>query len=291
MGNPVIPNAPEGFGDFDFAQAETRARQLYYASGEWADERERDSDGQEILVEDTEVVQTEDPVAWYRTQDRPLPPNLAQFVLNWLVMNADMEDWDAGIIQALEILIAKGTKKMSQTALAELAVRQGEMHIRTGEAESAISWAEITDMGDASAQQLTIGGLEFTVLEYGGRLHIPMKLRMLLNEGDALGGNQCSIIHLTDGIEWHLQKRPNRFPSKTRVISLAAELRIHGLNREGEMWKHYSRFADTVPKSEDIAKAICHDVTTANHDRDFRAWPLFSGGKWEIIIRAFELWN
>lgn len=45
--NPVLPNAPEGFGCFDFAQAESRAMALYYANDEWADMK--DSGGEKSL--------------------------------------------------------------------------------------------------------------------------------------------------------------------------------------------------------------------------------------------------
>ena len=34
--NPRMPDAEEGFGEFDYAKAETRARQVYYAPDEWA---------------------------------------------------------------------------------------------------------------------------------------------------------------------------------------------------------------------------------------------------------------
>lgn len=89
-------------------------------------------------------------------------------------MNADMKEWASGIVQALEILVAEGAERMSQSALAELAVRQEDMHIRTGESGSAIRWNALTDMGDVSAQKLAIGCLDFSVLDYGDRLHITM---------------------------------------------------------------------------------------------------------------------
>ena len=288
MRNPVLPHAPEGFGDFDFTQSETRARQLYYASDEWADIR--DADGQAIFVEEEDQGQAEGPETWYRTQDRPLPPNIEQFALNWLVINAEMKGWESGILRALEILIAEGAKKMSQTALAELTVRQNEMHNRTGELPPGISWAAVTDMGDVSAHQLRIGGLEFIVLDYGDRPNIPTKLRMLLNEWNTLEKNQCSIIHLAAGIEWHLQKRPSRFPLKARVINLAAELRIHEYTREGEIYRHYTEEGNEADRNE-ILKALCRDVVTANHDRDFRFLPLFSGGEVGDHQLPYELRN
>lgn len=91
MGHPVIPYAPEVFGAFGFAQSETRARQLYYAPDDRADER--GADGHEIFVGETDNIQLEGPETRYRTIDRPLPPNSEQFALNWLAMRADMKGW------------------------------------------------------------------------------------------------------------------------------------------------------------------------------------------------------
>ena len=180
---------------------------------------------------------------------------------------------------------------MSQTALVELSARRGEENSRTGEALSNVRWAEVLDMGDASSQQMSIGGLDFAVLDYGGRLQIPLKLRTLLNEGNAFGGNQCSIIHLAAGVEWHLQKRPNRFPLKNRVISTAIELRIfehyNACKMRGQFCNNESCTTERM-----AVEALVRDVLSANHDRDFRFWSLFCGK--EIVdqnlrIRIVEL--
>ena len=186
--NPAIPHAAEGFGRFDFAQSETRASQLFYAKDEWADVK--DTDGKEAFAADDVHGPAGDPETWYRTQDRSLPDNIEQYVLNWLVINDDMKDWDSGIARSLETLVAKGTKKMSQSALAERTARQDETQIRTGESPSMIRWAAAIDMGDVWAQQLTIGGLGFTVLDYGDQLHMPMRLRAMLNDGNDFEKNQ-----------------------------------------------------------------------------------------------------
>ena len=91
------------------------------------------------------------------------------------------------------------------------------------------------------------------------------------------GKNQCSVIHLAAGIEWHLQKRPNRFPLKNRVIGLAAELRIHEHNRSKEMRDYHTIASNGDTVCTAIINAICRDLYKANRDSDFRFWPLFSG--------------
>ena len=60
-------------------------------------------------------------------------------------------------------------------------------------------------MGGASAKHRAIGGFEFNVLDYGNQMHMPTKLRALLNDGNALGANQCSSIHLEAGLGRHLK--------------------------------------------------------------------------------------
>ena len=98
---------------------------------------------------------------------------------------------------------------MSQTALAELSLRNDTESGRTGELTTPICWS---DSRDVSMQQLTVGDLEFSVLDYGDRLAIPLKIRECWNEGRDVEKNQFSIIHLAACLGWHLQNRPNRPP-------------------------------------------------------------------------------
>ena len=121
----MITHVPEGFGSFDFTQSETRARQLYYATDDWADEK--DSEGCEVFELTTNEVTTADPETWYRTQDRKLPSNIEQFVLNWLVQNAAMADWDAGINRAWDFNFTWGEEDVTDRASGVIrSTRRGE---------------------------------------------------------------------------------------------------------------------------------------------------------------------
>ena len=62
-------------------------------------------------------------------------------------------------------------------------------------------------------------------------MDIPMELRTLLNECGNLEKDHCSIARLAEGIERHIQKRPIGPPVQTRVISMAADLRINEYGR------------------------------------------------------------
>ena len=132
------------------------------------------------------------------------------------------------------------------------------------------------------------------VLDYGDRLQIPMKLRVLLNEGSAFEKNQCSIIHLAAGIEWQLQKRPNRLPLKNRVISTASELRISEHHNASKMLEQFSKEESCADDERLLVDALVRDVLAANHDRDFRFWSLFCGEEimcQNLCIRIVELNN
>ena len=76
---------------------------MYYADDTWADGR--GAVGDEVFCNDEEAENGDWHETWYRTQDRTLPKCIDQFVMNWLVENSKTKGWDAGIIQALEIII------------------------------------------------------------------------------------------------------------------------------------------------------------------------------------------
>ena len=121
-----------------------------------------------------------------------------------------------------------------------------------------------------------------------------MKLRVLLNEGSAFEKNQCSIIHLAAGIEWQLQKRPNRLPLKNRVISTASELRIFEHHNASKMLEQFSKEESCTADERLLVDALVRDVLAANHDRDFRFWSLFCGEEimcQNLCIRIVELNN
>ena len=168
------------FGDFDFAQSESRARKLYYAKDDWEDVME--SNGTAVFGEGIQPGER-GPETWYRTLGRQLPKSIQLFFLNWLDTNAKSDDWDSELMASLQVAVDKGTKKMSQTALVELAARNAAESGRTGEQRIPIYWPDALNLGDVNPQQLAIGDLEFSALGYGDRLSLPLQLREALNKG------------------------------------------------------------------------------------------------------------
>ena len=275
-----------GYGDFDFAQSKSIARRLFYAPDAW--EGEWEPDGAAVFNDGTEY-EEKGPETWYRALDRPFPRCIALCVLNWLNMSAQSDDWGKEIANALKSLAGKGTNQMSQSALAELSLRQDAESRRKGELTPSIYRPDAVDVGDASMQQLTIGNLEFAVLDYGDRLMLPMEMRKRSNEWHNIEKNQCSIIHLAAGLEWHLQNRPNRSPLRSRAMRMDTELRGVEFNRALEMID--SSLPIKCTWSETV-HALTRDIGTSNHDRDFRFWPLLNGDATEkhgIDVPAVEL--
>ena len=64
--NPVLHNAHEGFGRFDFTRSESRSPQLYYATDEWADGE--DSDGKDVCDMGEDEIK-DGPGTWYRARE------------------------------------------------------------------------------------------------------------------------------------------------------------------------------------------------------------------------------
>ena len=84
--NPVLPNAPEGFGDIDVTNDATTERQLFYATDTWAGEKA--PVGEEVCAAPNVDMIPDGPEEWYRTMGRQLRACIEQFVLNWLVRNS-----------------------------------------------------------------------------------------------------------------------------------------------------------------------------------------------------------
>ena len=117
---------------------------MFYATDTWADGK--DEDGVECFALRTEVPTRAGPETRYRPMGRQLPVSIEQFLLRWFALHSTLGDWDRRIIHSLEISASKGTMKMSQTALAELAIRTELSRSRTGETPPNVSWPDVVDM-------------------------------------------------------------------------------------------------------------------------------------------------
>ena len=109
---PAIPFRHEGFGDSDFLQSGTRDRKSGYATDGLAGRRVMDGVAKPQPSERSRT--SDDAAACYRTLGRKLPTRVEQFALNWLARSAEMADRESGILQSMNVVVSKDTKKMSQ---------------------------------------------------------------------------------------------------------------------------------------------------------------------------------
>ena len=141
-----LRHARLGFGDFDFLQSETRARQLFYATDNWADRCEKDGVPESQSSERRRTA--DDPVARYRTSGRQLPMCVEKFAPNRSVRFAEMADWRGGILKAQNSLIPK----MEKGNVEDRIDRVGNERIldggaRAGEIPLTLECTENVDMG------------------------------------------------------------------------------------------------------------------------------------------------
>ena len=83
---------------------------------------------------------------------------------------------------------------------------------------------------DCDVEELTAGALKFHLIDYGDELDLSVETRTTLCTGNSTENNHCALLAFSAGIEWCLQGRPNRVPSKSRVRMLAKVLRAIDLS-------------------------------------------------------------
>ena len=216
-------------------------------------------------------------------------------MLNWLVLNANINEWEGGILKALEALEGKGTEQIPPIALVEPSERRHGDILSTGEVQRSIIWTDSTDKGDVSANRLIVGNLEFY---YSGlRRHDAGSVETATNIERMEYGRCKPRIDNAFG-RWPgaaPTKSPKRPPPatpspplKSRVPHMASEMRI----------LEYERATNDLIRNEPgqlgekAAQAAVRDIIASYHDGDFRLWSLFNGFgayKYDVFASVAEL--
>ena len=100
-----------------------------------------------------------------------------------------------------------------------------------------VSWGDRYPCVDYTAQELAIGNLSFLRIDMGFELPLSTHLRTALNEPDTVERNQCVCAHRALGLEWFGQGKTRRIPEKSRVMSIASQLR-------GEEYQQAQQFVE-----------------------------------------------
>ena len=113
---------------------------------------------------------------------------------------------------------------------------------------------------------MAIGKLRFHDADYGGGITSSGILQSFLMAGPDKEANQCATVASAAGLDWGLQNRPRRFHNSTKVISLAARLRLLELTAAKDA---------PHPREKQAVWSAAHYSTCAGNDRDVRVLQRF----------------
>ena len=188
--------------------------------------------------------------------------------MNWLDKETTSEDREEEIRRALGWLTEKGPNRDKKLAVEALAARTTTSGcVGRGEPLPVI-WGKREQLIDCAVEELSVGALKFHLIDYGDELDLSVDTLKQLRAGNSVENNQCAIIAFGAGIEWYLQGRPNRVPSKSRVKRLARELRALELKEAIQL----NIEAEEQPRQ---LTSAAHDVLSYAHDRDIRCFHWF----------------
>ena len=149
-----------------------------------------------------------------------------------------------------------------------------ERHHRTagGHPTLHVRWGGPYPGVDYTAQELTIGKLSFLCVDVGLELPLPTHLRTARNESDTADRSQCFCARLALVSEWFPQGRAKRIPTKSRVMSLASQLRS-GAYQNAQQFPERCHLPRT--KLEAKMYSTTHDITSPRPGWNFRGMHLF----------------
>ena len=193
-------------------------------------------------------------------------------------------------LAGLERLIKDGCKSDEQYARATLLLTKNPQDEVAGRCHIKVCWGEKTQCIDYTAQALKIGNLNFSTVDLGDSIVLPLTTQKALRAPAREENNQCVLLHLAAVGEWRNQGRPKRAPRKTRVSALASHFRQYGYQQARSFVTHIKK-----PSSQREYElwSVAHYAMMANHDRQFREIPAFLTGILNLgkcaTLRIFEI--
>ena len=132
---------------------------------------------------------------------------------------------------------------------------------------------------DYTSQLISVGDLNWLVIDFGENLPLGDKLRMALSEGGKIERNQRVVLHLAAAYEWVLQGWPRRPPSLSRIQTSGAQLRQAEFQQASGCMS-VSHGPTSVREFEVASSA--HDVLSEHHDRSFEDPDLFFNASFNV---------
>ena len=287
--NPWIGTPPEDVQQFDFTALEDEYRTALFGRDDWLIYNpEKQVSFESIGAEARERWNME---TIYQEYLSMIDIALHCSLLNWMsVMDHTPNVLEKNVALGLQNILVHGNSRLRGLAAQALACLNGlDRHI-TGDAPPIkVLWGVTTKLDDCSSQKCAIGPLSFFALDYGDTLSLSDAVQRGLNSPEKTERNQCTLIALAAGLCARTPGLERSVPAASRVRMLASELRA-------EEWINAQEgaFTDSNPHSihERTIASLCHDILSANHDRDYRGMCIFLANLLEtrkITIRVFDI--
>ena len=179
--------------------------------------------------------------------------------------------FESSFKKALDGMVTSGCRSGEQIDRAELLSLDQPMG-GVGRINIDVFWGESAKCVDFSPQSLRIGDLYYSAIDLGDAITSSTQLQKAMGLPGETESTQCALSHLAASYEWKEQNFRKRVPNRTRIDSLAAQLRQVEYQK-GAQCVAMTKHPHTRREYEMWSQA--HDVMTPNHDRAFRAVPLF----------------
>ena len=299
-GNPAAPGHPGDLKNCDLAAMGDKLLGVLYAADDWIDPSwEEVAPARSVGILDGNQQRVEK--WWEEKAPKSVHPRLEPFLKNMLARAEPDQTEDTVLRKALETLSEEGSTKHAEEAVRVLKEMEGTaevgksfpVHQRDGGA-AAVSWGTVFMTDEYQSDELFVGNLAFTCIDFGENLKLSTILQKKLVAGEEIEQKKCTVLALAAGAEWVAQGRPKRFPARRRIDVLASSLRL------GEFLNAEQAWEQAVDEPSEVAKeirSICHDALTAGHERDYQALGMFLlPALWkcvavEVVVVEIQSWG
>ena len=214
---------------------------------------------------------------WLRNQNPklhvPISPSVRNTMLQDPLTDVDVgrPKFESSFRKALMALTTTGCRVCEQIARAEL-LSMDPPADGVGRSHIEVRWGEIARCVDFPSRSLRIGDLYYSAFDLGDAITVPSQLQKALGLPGKVETDKCVPLHIAASYEREEQNFPKIVPNKTRVGSLAAQLRQVEYQQGAQC---VERIKQRHTRREYEMWSQAHDVMTPNRDRQFREIPLF----------------
>ena len=216
---------PLDFNMADFSDLEEPTRKLYQLNDEW------------IYQDDVNPVLVSSPISlrpreeqvqqWRNAYHPEMADRIVPFVRNAMASNLDpLIGLDEAYIMALDHLAEGGARIDQVCAKTALEVFKTKMLGRVGKERLApATFHPQMKCVDYMVQNVSAGALHFAAVDMGGDVTLSIRLQQALGSESPNELNQCIVKHLALALEWWNNGRKLNVPTRSRVDTIATELR------------------------------------------------------------------